>query len=209
MNPIRERTKDQFPSVLLTLLSIVQALALGMLWTHIEESPFLFEPSFSAAFYWSQAVVTFLSMLLIWLLYVNTVMRFRWVPGIVESVLPFFIGLLEFVMVATMGPDLIGLWFVLFAAICAIASYSAHQTFVRARLEEENQTFFQNVAPATYRDYLPSIILVVTFAFAGLLLLQSDHPNVLAVIMMAGAYAFVISQFITSAKWWQSSLGEG
>jgi len=208
LNPIRQRAKEQFPSVLLTLLSIVQALALGMLWTHIENGAHLFEVTPAAAFYWAQVSISFFTMLLVWILYVNTVMRFSWVPGIVESVLPFFIGLLEFILVATMGPGSIGLWFLCLSALCAVSTYSSHLTFVRARSEQENQSFFENVSPATLRDYVPQLTFVVTFGVAGAMLLLSDTPNLFAAVVLTGAYVFISVQFGISAKWWKTSLGE-
>lgn len=36
---MRERAKQQMPMVLLTLLSIIQALALELVWSHIEATP--------------------------------------------------------------------------------------------------------------------------------------------------------------------------
>lgn len=48
MQTIRERTKEHFPSVLVTLLSIFQALALELLWGRVRESPYLFEGGLGA-----------------------------------------------------------------------------------------------------------------------------------------------------------------
>ena len=45
MDIIRNRATDQFPMVLLTLLSIVQALALELLWDHLRNRPDLYEYS--------------------------------------------------------------------------------------------------------------------------------------------------------------------
>jgi len=39
MDSIRTRAADQFPTVLITLLSIIQALALEFLWDHIHHRP--------------------------------------------------------------------------------------------------------------------------------------------------------------------------
>ena len=47
MKSIRDRAKEQFPSVLLTLLSIVQALALEFLWDHSRHRPELYELSWA------------------------------------------------------------------------------------------------------------------------------------------------------------------
>ena len=43
MDSMRDRAKDMFPVVLLTLLSIVQALALEFLWDHTRNRAELFE----------------------------------------------------------------------------------------------------------------------------------------------------------------------
>ena len=37
MNPLRDRAKEHFPTVLLTLLSIVQALSLELWWQYLSE----------------------------------------------------------------------------------------------------------------------------------------------------------------------------
>ncbi len=39
MSDIRDRAKEQLPSVLLTLMSIIQALALEFLWEYVREAP--------------------------------------------------------------------------------------------------------------------------------------------------------------------------
>ena len=46
MQEIRDRARANLPTVLLTLLSIVQALALEFLWSYIKETPGLLEASF-------------------------------------------------------------------------------------------------------------------------------------------------------------------
>jgi hypothetical protein len=39
VSDIRDRAKEQLPSVLLTLMSIIQALALEFLWEYVREAP--------------------------------------------------------------------------------------------------------------------------------------------------------------------------
>ena len=80
MNPIRKRAKDHLPTVLLTLLSIVQALALELLWSHLRAANYIFELSWLAFISWAQIAATFLGIVLIWIVYVSNVVRFRWVP---------------------------------------------------------------------------------------------------------------------------------
>jgi len=42
----------QFPAVLLTLISIIQALAMELMWSKIMNSDFLFSGDFSALIIW-------------------------------------------------------------------------------------------------------------------------------------------------------------
>ena len=52
MKSIRDRAKKRFPTVLLTLLSIVQALALEFLWDHSRHRPELYEATATALLGW-------------------------------------------------------------------------------------------------------------------------------------------------------------
>jgi hypothetical protein len=61
--------------VLLTLLSIVQALALELLWSHVRESVYLFDMSWTALLTWIQVGTTFLGIVVIWIAYASIAMR--------------------------------------------------------------------------------------------------------------------------------------
>ncbi len=53
-------------------------------------------------------------------------MRFRWVPTTSDSVYPFVIGLIEFMLIDTLGPDEIGQWLVFVALIFSVMHWVAH-----------------------------------------------------------------------------------
>ena len=57
MDSMRNRAKDIFPMVLLTLLSIVQALALEFLWDHTPQRADLFELSVAVIPDWLPLVI--------------------------------------------------------------------------------------------------------------------------------------------------------
>ena len=111
MNPMRNRVKEHFPTVLLTLLSIVQALALELLWSALQETRPLFELTWTALTGWTQITATVLGIVLIWVVYASNAMRFRWVPTTSDSVYPFFIGLMEFMQIEYLGTENLGQWF--------------------------------------------------------------------------------------------------
>ena len=62
MNSIRERAKEHFPTVLLTLLSIVQALALELFWSHLVDAEGLYQLSWFAVLWWIQILATLLGI---------------------------------------------------------------------------------------------------------------------------------------------------
>ena len=66
MNVIRQRAKENFPTVLLSILGIMQALAMEILWSKIQEIDYLFELSWLSVIVWSQIVATFMGVVIVW-----------------------------------------------------------------------------------------------------------------------------------------------
>ena len=84
--------------VLLTLVSIIQALALETLWSEIAEEGELAGGGFAGVMAALQGTVVLLSIVAVWLFFAHLVMRFAWVPGLRDTMGPFAIGLIEFVL---------------------------------------------------------------------------------------------------------------
>lgn len=208
MSAMRNRAKEHFPMVLLTLLSIVQALALELLWSHVRETDYLFEPSWGTVIPWIQIAATFLGLVLIWVVYASTAMRFRWVPVTSDSVYPFFIGVLEFMLVETLGPDKIGLWLILLAIIFGVMVRVSHRTMRRARSDGDNDVFFKNLEPATLRDFLPHIVVVSGMSLAGVILLISGDKGIFAMSALLATTGVLVWQFYSAALFWQRTVIE-
>ena len=168
MNPIRERVKNHLPTVLLTLLSIVQALALELLWTHLTEAPYLYHLSWMTVVLWAQIVASFLGFVLIWVAYASAATRFRWVPKTSDSVFPFIIGILEFSLVEALEADSLGLWFILMASVYGVMIAVTHLTMRRARMDSENAFFFNQMEPAQLRSFYPAMTIVTAIALIGI-----------------------------------------
>lgn len=208
MNTIRDRAKENFPTVLLTLLSIVQALALELLWSHLRETGYLFEPAWTTIVSWMQIFATFLGLALIWVVYASNVMRFRWVPVTSDSVYPFLIGLLEFMLIESLGPDEIGQWLVLMALVFGLMTWVSHANMRRARQDPDNEAFFREYEPATLRDFYPQMSIAFGLVFAGVVLLISESQGLLAVLALLAANILLGWQFYTSALFWKRSVSE-
>lgn len=140
MDSIRNRARKRFPTVLLTLLSIVQALALEFLWDHSRHRAELYEISGPAFLGWLQIAATLNVIILIWLVYAGMVMRFRWTPTTADSIWPFIVGLIQFQLIELMGPNNLGRWLVVLATLFALMSIVNHLAMKRARLDTSNRS---------------------------------------------------------------------
>ncbi len=137
----------------------------------MRETPVHWGADWQALLAWGQVVVTVLGMTVVWLLYVSLVLRFTWLPSIRDSLLPFGIGILEFLMIDLVGrPDHLGLWFYALAAVFVLATFTGHITFKSARAHGSNREFFDAVEPASLRDFVPSAVVAGGFAVFGTML---------------------------------------
>ena len=194
--------------VLLTLLSIVQALALELLWSHVRESAYLFDMSWPALLTWIQIGTNLLGIIVIWVVDASTAMRFRWVPTTSDSIYPFVIGLLEFMLVEALAPEYMGWWFVFLALIFALMTWVSHMTMRRARRDGENDEFFADFEPATARDFYPAFIIISGFILAGIFLATTGERGTFALIAVAAALVILVRQLIVAARFWEMSVSE-
>jgi hypothetical protein len=173
--------------VLLTLLSIVQALALELLWSHVRESGYLFDTSWTALLTWMQV---------------------GWVPSTSDSVYPFVVGLLEFILIETLAPEYMGWWFICLALIFALMSWVSHITMRRARRDGENEEFFAKLEPATTRDFYPAFAIIFGCIVAGIYLAVSSDRGILALLAVSAAFIVLVRQVIVAARFWELSVSD-
>jgi hypothetical protein len=205
---MRERVKEHFPTVLLTLLSIVQALALELLWSHLRATTGLFETSWTAVISWLQIIATFLGLILIWVVYANNVMRFRWVPVSSESVYPFLIGLTEFMLIESLGSGEVGQWFIFMALIFGMMTLVAHVNMRQARQDPDNKVLFSNLQPAKLRDFYPTIAIVIMLMLFGFYLMISGEKVVPVMLALLATNGMLAWQYYTTARFWKLTMTE-
>lgn len=208
METMRTRATDLLPSVLLTVLSMIQALALELLWTRLGTSPYLWVPGWDAVIGWTQVLAMILGFLQVWLFYVSLVLRFRWLPSVRDSTLPFAIGIAEFILIDLMGPDSLGPWFYGLGLVFAISVWASHTIFLRARQDPANREFFATMEPATIRDFIAPISAISVLVMLGLILHVSQSRGWLAMAAMLTANAALIHQIELTRRFWEVSLAE-
>ena len=208
MESMRSRAKEHLPHVLLTLLSIIQALALELYWSEVQGLDPVFELSVSAVALWTQIATTFLGILVIWVVYATTVMRFSWVPSISDSVVPFFVGILQFIMIESLGIDSASVWFASLAMVFAVMQIESHTIMRRARQDPDNAEFFQQINPATLRDAIrPAAMVLILIGFAVYLSFQPDSPLVAAAGFTV-SLGLLVSLMVFMNMFWKRTMGE-
>lgn len=201
-----ERAKELLPAVILTILSMIQALALELFWTRFTESDYLWGIGWHAAIGWLQLITMFIGILLIWVFYVSFVLRFTWLPSLEDTVIPFFIGLMEFAMIDLLHPDSLSQWCLLLALVFGVATAASHLTMRRAREDPANDYFFSQVPPASWGDYRISILVVVALASMAGLLWIFDHNRALSILALVIGLAGMIYQLDRARYYWMHSL---
>jgi hypothetical protein len=209
MDTIRNRAKDRFPMVLLTLLSIVQALALEFLWDHTRHRTEIFEISVVALLGWLQIAVSLYVIILIWLMYAGMLMRFRWTPTITDSIWPFFIGLIQFLMIEIMGAEKLAYWLIVLALIYATTDFINHRAMKRARIDPANREFFDRFLPATLRDFAPQITVVIALLLASTWIWFSEHQGWFAICTLVVSFIGLGYETHKAARYWNVSMGIG
>jgi len=207
MADIPNRAKEMLPSALLTLMSIIQALALEFLWGMARAAPK--EWSAEAVLVWLQIVATLLGILQIWMFYTSLALRFRWIPVTRDLLLPFLIGILEFTLVELIGLERLPLWFATLAIVYLLATWDAHNVFSRARRDADNQEYFTTVTPAERRDFKDAALIVVGLVSFGLALFVFGPVLPLAYAGVLFAAATLAYHLEIGRRFWNRTMSLG
>lgn len=202
-----ERARELVPALILTLLSMIQALALEFFWSKASSSEFLWQWDWTAVIGWLQIMVMLEGILLIWVLYVSFVLRFSWLPSLEDTLLPFLIGLFEFAMIDLTEPALVGPWMMLLALVFALAVLSSHTTMRRAELDPANAYFFDQLSTTRgWRSYTHSGVSIAGLMLMGLLLWLSNPAPWIVVIALLLALGAMFFQYLLARSYWLHSL---
>jgi hypothetical protein len=209
MSVIRSRAKNNFPMVLLTLLSIVQALAFELLWDEVRNHREFYEMSWTATAGWIRIVTTFLGIILIWHTYASNAMRFRWVPSTSDSFFPFVIGVVQFLMVGNLDSDAVPQWLLMLAILFVAIPWISQHDMRRAREEAENAEFFNGRNRASLKDIFPIAAIVATLcSFSGLVWSMDDNVWLSGLASLI-AFVIIVVQMAIMNNFWVMSMTLG
>ena len=78
----------------------------------------------------------------------------------------------------------------------------------RARLDGDNDAFFSQFQPATWRDFVPEVATVLAVGLAGGYLWMSGRGGWIALSAIVAVAALLVWQFFVVAGFWRVSVNE-
>lgn len=127
--------RDSFAPSYLTLISIIQGVLLGVMFQLLSESPLVLHADRSAAVCVANNVVI---IALVWNEYRMGSSMYRWVPSLIDAVIPFAVGGFQAALILTIGRPLAWLgWLATFY----LAGVAAFENMYRRSAEEQRNAF--------------------------------------------------------------------
>jgi hypothetical protein len=193
---------------MLTLLSIVQAIALESFWSNALELNLNLNPTLLNITAWLLSIVTLLLIVLVWLISVTLVMRFEWTPSVTDLTQPFFVGLGQLLLIEAMMPQRISAWFAVLALFFLFVYFSSQGAYRRARNDAHNSQFFAGLQRATWRDHLRNLTYVALLAvWAGWLYLYPELGWISTIALVTSAVV-CLGQLRMLTVFWHRSMGQ-
>jgi hypothetical protein len=153
--------KDSFTSIYLTVLSIVQGVALTTLAVVVADGYTQFTPV-----QWALVLLTFLILIIIWNHVTTDAMTWTWIPDFRDSAIPFLLGAFElyqaFAIVAGLGPWLFGM-----AAGATLAVLEFFHVGRQVRLGTPNPEMFRLFRRRGLADLLQGVVGIGVFLALG------------------------------------------
>lgn len=206
MHEMRDRVQTQFPLVLLTLISIIQALALELMWDKVVSSPYLYVFDINAVVAWGMLSVVIMGILQIWVTYSTLVIGFTWQPNLRDLILPFAVGIQEFMLVELIDAQFNVMWLYVLASLFIVMNWVAHTTFRRARADQRNARFFEGRGQAELKDFAGPFVIVLILVGVGVLSTALGQGGYVALTAIMFANAVLAYQIIRSRFLWHAMM---
>jgi hypothetical protein len=206
---VRTQAKDLFPTVYLTLISIIQALALETLWSDLVQLDHIWTWNITAVIGWLQIGAVFELIFIVWLTYAHTIMQVRWVVSVRDSMIPFALGLVEFALAALIHPDKVHMWCYTLALGSVIGTWASIATRRAARSESDNADLIRALGLSRpvqeHRLYIAAGALGL---LAGLLVGWHGGSGWVALSVVALVNLGLIVLIVMEAAFWRRSIAD-
>jgi hypothetical protein len=197
---VSRRLREQFAPAYLAITGLVQVLVLDALISKVEGAYADYGTT-----EWLVAAATFLVCVDIWHEYLMTVLNQVWLPGLLDSLVPFAFLVTELLMVHFVGEDLRG-WLLAYGlvALVGVAAWAQRNLRLRQFADEERDV---PLALATRHWYRAALAVAVTLlGLLGWLLYDALGLDAAQLAVAAAALAGVVVIIASSVPMWNEIL---
>jgi hypothetical protein len=197
---ISRRLREQFAPAYLAITGLVQVLVLDALISKVEGA----YAGYGVAD-WLVVAATFLVCVDIWHEYLMTVLSHVWLPGLLDSLVPFAFLVTELLMVHFVGEDLRG-WLLGYGlvALVGVAAWAQRNLRIRQFADEERDL---PLALATRHRYRAALAVAVTaFGLLGWLLYDPLGLDAVQVAVATAGLVGVVAIIASSVPMWNEIL---
>jgi len=201
-----QRLQSAYVSSSLTMLSIIQGVALAALGATVAANGVRLTPA-----QWLMAAVTFGALIAVWTQVSMDTMTWVLVPDVRLTLIPFSVGALELLLVATITVNL-SLWLFGGAVMIASSSFALEQVTRRAGQEPENVQLFARLRGLRRSAHVYNLAGVVLYVLLGVGSLIGEFSSVGAAVgegaaaaMLTGALAglWMVGWLLRSYTYWR------
>ena len=177
MSSLREDAKRLFPTITLTLVSIVQALALQALLQGAFDPLANHGEGAAFALRMFQVGSVFLMLVIVWHEYVLGVVRFRYVVGLQDSLIPFVLGFSELGVIEATYNAPLETWFLWQALALAVGVWIYWHQAWRARRDPDAGDIGARHGRFTASQRVAFMVFSSAFCLASSLAIAQLHPS--------------------------------
>jgi hypothetical protein len=201
-----QRLRSSYMSASLTILSIIQGVALAALGVTAAANAVRLTPA-----QWLMVLVTFGALVLVWTQVSIDTMTWVMVPDFELILVPFSVGALELLLVAAITLNL-ALWLVGGAVVIAFSSLGFEQVTRRAGQEPENAPLFARLSGQRRSAHVYNLAGIVLYVLLGVLSLvgrfssvgvAAGVPAVVATLAAALAGLWMVGWLLRSSDYWR------
>lgn len=206
MTSPRDKALTQFPAMYITLVSVVQAIALEALATRaIEIAPgFDLEPT--AVVVWLEILLLGQTVFYVWISYTLLVTLAQWVFRVFDFGAAFAVGVLQFVAIAFIGSDAVHTFLVIVGLGFAVGAWVSHSNIGAAARSADNQDVIRELPRMTLTLLLMSVGVL---GVLGLVALRLGAGYWSIAIILLGCNAVLLVAQLQWFAWWRAVLTPG
>ncbi|WP_067454957.1 hypothetical protein [Actinomadura macra] len=189
-----ERIEGAFLGVYLTLISMIQGVGLSVLAERASASP---SP---APHEWIGYAICLIALIVVWQEYMVGSVQFAWTPTILDAVVPFTVGIIEFMLIASVRKSA-GTFLVFYAAFLGAGIVGYLNWLIHAqRGAPMNRTSYPQLK--WYIWFGTAVCALGFMSTIGLIGLHAAAPDLAEVYLMIAALLIILPLFLHSLVTW-------